>query len=143
MSLESIRYKRGELHVIDQLRLPTELIYIPVMDAEAAWEVIRSMKVRGAPLIAIVAALGLAVDVSNKKDNFSSVEETKAFLLDKIEYLRTSRPTAVNLFGATDELKNVVYTTCALNESSVGSVIDAYVTAAEQIWIKDVETNKR
>ena len=66
------------------------------------------MQVRGAPLIAIVAALGLAVHVNSEKDKFKSVDDLKSFILDKIEYLHSSRPTAVNLFVATDELKALV-----------------------------------
>lgn len=63
------------------------------------------MQVRGAPLIAIVAVLGLAVHVYEKKSTFSTVEEAKEFLLSSMIYLRKSRPTAVNLFVATDELR--------------------------------------
>jgi methylthioribose-1-phosphate isomerase len=63
------------------------------------------MQVRGAPLIAIVAVLGLAVHVREKQASFTSVEEAKEFLLTSMVYLRKSRPTAVNLFVATDELR--------------------------------------
>lgn len=145
MALESLQYTRGglALSVIDQLLLPTELLYIPVMTAEAAWDVIRSMQVRGAPLIAIVAALGLAVHVNSVKEQFKSVEDAKFFLLEKIEYLRTSRPTAVNLFVATDELNEIVTTSSAASGASVASVVDAYISAAEEIWTKDIQTNKR
>ena len=62
-SLQSLRYQRGSLSVLDQLLLPHRLEYEPVVDSKDAWRVIRSMQVRGAPLIAIVAALGLAVEV--------------------------------------------------------------------------------
>jgi methylthioribose-1-phosphate isomerase len=63
------------------------------------------MQVRGAPLIAIVAALGLAVDVRSKQSSFSDANAAKSFLLSSMIYLRQSRPTAVNLFVATDELR--------------------------------------
>lgn len=72
---------------------------------EDAWNVIRKMQVRGAPLIAIVAALGLAVAVEKRRTTFSSAQEAAGFILESIEYLRTSRPTAVNLFVAADELR--------------------------------------
>lgn len=63
------------------------------------------MQVRGAPLIAIVAALGLAVDTRSKQATFANVAEAKSFLLNSMTRLRESRPTAVNLFTATDELR--------------------------------------
>ena len=143
-SLESIKYDKGgvSLAVIDQLKLPTELAYVPVSTAEAAWTVIRTMQVRGAPLIAIVAALGLAVHVNAEKDTFKQVAQLKSFLLEKIDYLRTSRPTAVNLFVATDELKALVLKVADTPGTTVKSLVSAYIQAAEEIWIKDVATNK-
>ena len=143
-SLQSIKYVKGgvSLSVIDQLKLPTELTYVPVMTAEAAWTVIRTMQVRGAPLIAIVAALGLAVHVNSEKDKFKGVDDLKSFILDKIEYLRSSRPTAVNLFVATDELKALVLKASDVPGASVQSLASAYIDAAEDIWSKDVATNK-
>ena len=143
-SLESIKYDKGgvSLAVIDQLKLPTELAYVPVSTAEAAWTVIRTMQVRGAPLIAIVAALGLAVHVNAEKDTFKQVAQLKSFLLEKIDYLRTSRPTAVNLFVATDELKALVLKVADAPGTTVKSLVSAYIQAAEEIWIKDVATNK-
>jgi methylthioribose-1-phosphate isomerase len=65
MALESLRYARGSLKVLDQLLLPHNVVYISISDSQDAWNVIRSMQVRGAPLIAITAALGLAVEASN------------------------------------------------------------------------------
>ena len=142
-TLESLKYKRGELTVIDQLRLPSELVYLPVKTAEDAWQVIRTMQVRGAPLIAIVAALGLAVHVNSERESFPTVEVAKTFLLDKIEYLRTSRPTAVNLFVATDELRSIVENSSAEESATVQSLTDAFLVAAESMLVKDIATNKR
>jgi methylthioribose-1-phosphate isomerase len=66
------------------------------------------MNVRGAPLIAIVAALGLAVDASAQKASFTSTAEAAAFVVQAAEYLKTSRPTAVNLFTAMDQMIKLV-----------------------------------
>ena len=63
------------------------------------------MQVRGAPLIAVVACLGLAVELHAKKTTFSPVAVTQEYILERIVHLRASRPTAVNLFVATDELR--------------------------------------
>lgn len=54
------------------------------------------LQVRGAPLIAIVAALGLSVEVSSQDEGtFSSADDASKFLQSKMEYLRTSRPTGI------------------------------------------------
>jgi methylthioribose-1-phosphate isomerase len=63
------------------------------------------MNVRGAPLIAIVAALGLSEHLNAVSAELTSVKALAAFLLAQIDYVRTSRPTAVNLFVATNQLK--------------------------------------
>jgi methylthioribose-1-phosphate isomerase len=65
MSLQAIDYSPGSLRVLDQLRLPHEFHYDDVTTREQAFDCIRSMRVRGAPAIAIVAALALAVELHN------------------------------------------------------------------------------
>ena len=140
-SLQSVRYERGALSVLDQLLLPHEKQYIAVAGSEDAWSVIRTMQVRGAPLIAIVAALGLAVEIQNKSA-FECAQDCGDFLLERMTYLRTSRPTAVNLFVATDELAALVKGMVASPGSSHDSVKTAFIDAAEEIFRKDVETNK-
>jgi methylthioribose-1-phosphate isomerase len=65
------------------------------------------MQVRGAPLIAIVAALGLAVDVHSKQSTFKSATEAASHICESLQYLKTSRPTAVNLFTAANDLRYI------------------------------------
>jgi methylthioribose-1-phosphate isomerase len=92
----------GHLRLIDQTRLPTELVYVDCRTVEQVWEAIRSLRVRGAPAISIAAAfgvvLGSAAAVSADATEFAQrVTSVSA-------YLRTSRPTAVNLFRILDRL---------------------------------------
>jgi methylthioribose-1-phosphate isomerase len=61
--LQAIRYRPGKLEVLDQLRLPHEHHYDNVSTCEEAFDCIKSMRVRGAPAIAIVASLALAVEL--------------------------------------------------------------------------------
>eukprot|EP01038_Epipyxis_sp_PR26KG_P006470 gene6470-8900_t len=145
-SLQSVIYSRGSLKVIDQLLLPHELSYITLNDSQDAWNVIRSMQVRGAPLIAITAALGLAIEahhllVSEKAQKFSLIEAS-AFLQEKLSFLRTSRPTAVNLFVATDYLSSLVVQNASNSNSSVSSLIESYIIAAEEMLRIDITNNK-
>lgn len=67
-NLESIKYERGKLSVLDQLRLPHEFVYDNVETCEEAFDCIKSMRTRGAPAIAIVATLALAVELQRKQD---------------------------------------------------------------------------
>jgi len=146
-TLHSLKYSRQEkkcLEVLDQLKVPHNITYVPVTNSEEAWAVIRSMQVRGAPLIAIVAALGLSVEVSNSKlsSTLLSANDASEFLQNKMDYLRTSRPTAVNLFKCTDELAEGVRNAASEPNASTDSVIKWYVDAAEAMLEADLSANK-
>ena len=130
-SLQSLIYARGSLTVIDQLKLPHELVYVEIVNSEDAWTAIRTMQVRGAPLIAIVAALALAVDVCKAHHTFKSSSDAAEFLKNKMTYLRTSRPTAVNLFVATDELLASVISLEMKTGSTADSVVEGFLIEAE------------
>ncbi|KAL1303946.1 hypothetical protein AAFC00_000396 [Neodothiora populina] len=145
MVLQAIKYKRGELQILDQLKLPHAEVYDEVKTSTDAWHAIKDMRTRGAPAIAIVAALGLAVEIENiaAKNELSSIaEEVEVFVKEKLDYLVTSRPTAVNLADASRKLQKVVQTASAAEGSSGSSVKDAYLRAAEQMLVDDVSDNE-
>ncbi|XP_031571295.1 methylthioribose-1-phosphate isomerase-like [Actinia tenebrosa] len=102
MSLQAIKYSRGSLEVLNQLLLPNELKYDEICKVEDGWSAIRSMKVRGAPAIAIVGALSLAVEIFPM--TFKTFEDLSSFVREKLEYLKTARPTAVNMTEAATSL---------------------------------------
>lgn len=89
-----------EFFILDQLLLPHKTVFIPVKNTCDAFSVIRKMQVRGAPLIAIVGALGLLVEMSSV--SFASEEEFVHFIEEKVAFLLQSRPTAINLRKALD-----------------------------------------
>lgn len=131
------------LSVLDQLLLPHKTTYIPITNVEDAWTVIRTMQIRGAPLIAIVAVLGLAVDLTSNAVTVSSlsdnVDEVKKLIHEKMEYLKTSRPTAVNLFNAMDELSSI------LNDDSLTTkeaLLQKLTSHASYMLDRDVSDNK-
>ena len=96
----------GFVRLIDQTLLPTETVYKDCMTLEDVWEAIRSLRVRGAPAIGIAAAMGVVIGV---KDVADDKPETFAPRLKEVtDYLRTSRPTAVNLFWALDRMERTV-----------------------------------
>lgn len=144
MVLESLRFSRvGGLEVLDQLLVPTEKKYIPVKGSEDAWRVVRSMQVRGAPLLAMVSALGLAVEALERAEKGSEKEAPGAlqWLKERMTYLKTSRPTAVNLFNTMDALQEVVEHAAA-SGSSDKQIYYRYVEAAERMLEEDVQANK-
>ncbi|KAI4744945.1 Methylthioribose-1-phosphate isomerase [Aureobasidium sp. EXF-12298] len=145
MVLEAIKYSRGKLDILDQLQLPHTEVYDEVKSAQDAWHAIKEMRTRGAPAIAIVAALGLAVElelIAGKNELSKIAEEVEIFIKEKLEYLVTSRPTAVNLADAARKLQKIVQSAARAQDASGPSVKDAYVKAAEQMLVDDVSDNK-
>jgi len=141
MVLQAIKYSRRQLEILDQLKLPHAEEYDHIYSSTDAWHAIKEMRTRGAPAIAIVAALALAVELTNMK--LSSVaEEVQVFINEKLDYLVTSRPTAVNLADAAGKLRKITDEAAARDGASGESVRDAYVQAAEQMLIDDVSDNK-
>lgn len=93
----------GRLHLIDQTRLPVEFEEIECPDIETLWEAIKMLRVRGAPAIGISAAYGVVLGMQTVNDQ----DETRFFdrMQEVVEYLATSRPTAVNLFWALNRIR--------------------------------------
>ena len=141
MVLEAIRYHGGSLQILNQLKLPHQEEYDDVRNAEDGWHAIKEMRTRGAPAIAIVAALSLAVELQNNAIS-DNAEEVAAFILDKLDYLVTSRPTAVNLADAARKLTKVVESALKSSGTSGAIVSKAYCDAAAQMLIDDVSDNQ-
>ncbi|XP_058078807.1 methylthioribose-1-phosphate isomerase [Magnolia sinica] len=140
-SLQSICYERGSLRLLDQRRLPLETVYLDVRDVKDGWNAIRDMVVRGAPAIAISAALALAVEVYNIGSFNGTSGDAASFLVKKLEYLVSSRPTAVNLSDAATKLELVV-SKAAATAVEAKPVFEAYIEAAETMLEDDVTSNK-
>ena len=141
MVLEAIRYKPGSLQILDQLKLPHKVEYDEIQNAEDGWLAIKQMRTRGAPAIAIVAALSLAVELTTNEIS-DKAEEVAAFIIEKLRYLVTSRPTAVNLSDAVRKLTKIVESAAKAKGSNGDSVSKAYCDAAEQMLIDDVSDNE-
>lgn len=139
MVLQAIRYRRGELEILDQLRLPHEETYIPIRNPQDGWNSIKAMQVRGAPAIAIVAALSLAVYLAH--ENCSSSSSPASVISQSLKFLVTSRPTAVNLLDAAQKLENVAFDAQIKSDAGSG-VFEAYIKAAEQMLVDDVRDNE-
>ncbi|KKF95600.1 Methylthioribose-1-phosphate isomerase [Ceratocystis platani] len=138
--LESVIYSRGRLQVLDQLRLPHEIHHDEVKTCEEAFDSIRTMRVRGAPAIAIVASLALAVELDNGASVATSAADAIAYIDGRLDYLKESRPTAVDLSNAISLLKQKIREPAAASDAS--SVNAALIDAAEGILAKDVTTNR-
>lgn len=150
-NLRSLIFKveggKASCSVLDQLLLPHETKYVPIHTVEDAWDAIRSMRIRGAPLIAIVAVLGLAVDLTANAATIreiGSAARAKDVVCAKMEYLKTSRPTAVNLFHALAELRDILPDAGrdGAGPASAAAVVAAVVAHAQFMLERDVADNR-
>ncbi|RMG97090.1 MAG: S-methyl-5-thioribose-1-phosphate isomerase [Deltaproteobacteria bacterium] len=91
----------GRLWLLDQRRLPADEHWFELSTVEETARAIETMAVRGAPALACVAALGLARAARTFPDDPEAYAASFAAGLDR---LRRTRPTAVNLFVALDEV---------------------------------------
>lgn len=97
----------GVLMLLDQTLLPTEVREIECRRVEEVWEAIRSLRVRGAPAIGVAAAYGVVLGLQSQLE----VGRFDARLTEVVDYLSTSRPTAVNLFWALERMRRVAMET--------------------------------
>ncbi len=145
MVLQAIKYCRGSLQILDQLRLPHEEVYINIRVIQDAWDAIHNMQVRGAPAIAIVAALSVAVCLSrcNAGSAMLGPDMTgSALITHNLQFLVTSRPTAVNLADAAKKLGTVVQNAQTRAGATDLSIYEAYIEAAERMLVDDVQDNE-
>ncbi len=92
----------GALALIDQTRLPGEIVHYNCTTVQSVWDSIKQLRVRGAPAIGIAAAYGVIVGL----DESGPTDKTWPDQLQKTcDFLATSRPTAVNLFWALERIQ--------------------------------------
>jgi methylthioribose-1-phosphate isomerase len=146
MALQAISFEDNRLHILDQLQLPFVTSYRELKTAQDAWDAIKEMQVRGAPAIAIVAALALAAEIHEIRSNakLSTIPQRVAsFVEDKLDYLVTSRPTAVNLTDAARKLKLAVKKEGEREGATGESVAITYELAAAKMLVDDLNDNKQ
>jgi methylthioribose-1-phosphate isomerase len=133
------------LEIIDCLQLPHTIQWHQVRTTEEAFQAIKSMRIRGAPAIASLAAVAIALELLAFLDEPSSATlqdgaRLQAWLEDKSNYLLSSRPTAVNLREAMHRLQAVA---AAPEPADVAAKARKIYDAAELVWTEDVERNHR
>lgn len=101
--IKPVEWKETYVKVLDQTLLPEEVKFMEIRDAQVMWDAIKMLCVRGAPAIGVGAGYGVAIEM--QKHVKESTAEYHKNLKETIEYLATSRPTAVNLFWALDRMK--------------------------------------
>jgi methylthioribose-1-phosphate isomerase len=101
--IKPVEWLGDRIRIIDQTRLPGDMVHLEFTDYHGMVEAIKHLRVRGAPAIGVAAAYGIALGArAIKKTNKGEfLRDLDAIITD----FAASRPTAVNLFHAIDRMK--------------------------------------
>src|SRR3972149_5075278 len=134
-SLKTLEWKDNKLVMIDQTKLPNELVFVEYSDYQQVADAIRTLVVRGAPAIGVSGAFGLALaalqsKASTKEELIGDLEKAKKILFE-------TRPTAVNLKWGLEQIMKV-----ANEADNVNEIKELVVKTAKTMAEEDVQTNK-
>jgi methylthioribose-1-phosphate isomerase len=132
--IQTIYFENDNVVVLDQSKLPQEVIYRSCRSPEEIAAAIKLLQVRGAPLIGITAAFGLAMAVKK----YQGPDDMLPDYVEKIaNMLVSTRPTAVNLYWAVKHLKDYFYQKWPLGRAKIGSLLaqEALRMLAEDITV--------
>lgn len=129
----TIKFEDGVLTLVDQRKLPVEEVYLAYTDLKGGHDAIKDMVVRGAPCIGFTAIYTMALWVKNNKGF------TQDDLIKAADYLKSSRPTAVNLFFEVDRVVKLI------NDSKDLAHMDLYQKIVDfgDLQINESETKNR
>mgnify|MGYP000678050569 CR=1 FL=1 len=133
-----IRWEEGVLIVLDQRALPQEERWVRCRTAKEVLELIRTLGIRGAPLIGIATGYAFALEAYNFSGE--DVNALRTHLVKLIEaFEHHSRPTAYNLFRTLDRLKSII----SKRFEDVEELRTKVVQLAEQIYREEIEACRK
>lgn len=134
--MRMIKWQNGTVITLDQTKLPLQEVTLEIKSVEQMAEAIKTLRVRGAPLLGAAAAFGVAIAAYNSK------AKTAAQFYREIEtagnLIKRQRPTAVNLFWGVDRVLNKVK---AAQGASVEQLKAAVIEEAQAIADEDARQN--
>ena len=134
-SLRTVEWKNNKVIMIDQTKLPNQLVFVEYNDYNQVADAIRTLVVRGAPAIGVSGAFGLALaslqsKATTKDQLISDLEKARKILYD-------TRPTAVNLKWGLDKIMKV-----ANSETTVEQIKQSVINEAKKMAEEDIQINK-
>jgi methylthioribose-1-phosphate isomerase len=135
MLKRTIEWQNGTVVTIDQTRLPNETVILKMKNCDEVADAIKTMKIRGAPLLGAAAAFALALTAYNSEAK--NREQLISELEKSAEILRGTRPTAVNLFWAIER----ILAKAKSYSGDVKSLAVSVVEEAQKIADEDARAN--
>ena len=121
------------VRILDQTRLPGEEHYLEITTVPAMVEAIYMLRVRGAPLIGVAAAMGATLVARGPEGAAPTRPADLAAVLAACDQLEAARPTAVNLPWAMQRMRTAV----RAGHAAGRALYDVLLTEADAIWAED------
>jgi methylthioribose-1-phosphate isomerase len=134
--MRTVWWEEGKVILINQKKLPEEVVYVECEDYHRVAESIKTLEIRGAPAIGVAAAMALAL--AAYKSNATSRQALRKELTEAAEVIKATRPTARNLFWAVERMLRAAESM----EGSVGEAVEGIVKQAVLMAEEDVAANK-
>jgi len=136
--IPTVEWKDGIVRMLDQTKLPIEIVYNECKDYQTVARGIKELWVRGAPAIGVSAAMGLALGARQiKADNFEAFWPQFEAICS---HMAATRPTAVNLFWAIDCIKQFVQKN---KDKSLDAIREMLIVESQRMHDEDIATNKK
>ena len=137
--IKTIEWTDNISRMIDQTILPHEFKTVDIKTCEEMFNAIKNMIVRGAPAIGIAGAHGISLAALELAKITSNKDEFIQRLKNKAEYLKSARPTAVNLMWAIDKQIEIAEST----NSNIQTIVELIVKNGKKMELEDIEINKK
>lgn len=137
--IKTIEWTDNISRMIDQTILPHEFKTVDIKTCEDMFNAIKNMIVRGAPAIGIAGAHGISLAALELAKITSNKDEFIQLLKNKAEYLKSARPTAVNLMWAIDKQIEIAEST----DSNIQTIVELIVKNGKKMELEDIEINKK
>jgi len=135
--MRPLEFCNGVLKLVDQTKLPLEKKIVELSTYEEIADAIKTMIVRGAPAIGVTAVYGVVVAANSI--NTSSKDEFFEELKKACDLIKSTRPTAVNLFWAVDRVYNKAVSNKDKSIEEIREIIEAEARLMEK---EDIESNR-
>lgn len=145
-SVKTLELTPEGVRMLDQTRIPEAVVYQTITSAGQMAEAIHTMIVRGAPAIGIAGGFGIVLSArKNLLETQQALSSAISEILKDAETLRASRPTAVNLMWAIDQLKTILDEASQWEESlqNKSKLLETLTQKAQAILDEDIAANQK
>ena len=131
--------ERNVSRMVDQLVIPYEYKLVEIGSSDEIFDAIKTMVVRGAPAIGIAGAHGMALAAIELSKITDDKNDFLKRLKERAEFLKSARPTAVNLMWAVDRQYNHIKDT----NKSIEQIVQMLIENGIEMENEDIEVNKK